>query len=162
MPTTQARASRLWPARLWQRKAAPIVVTYPLPLCPCAIVMHRDARSGLWLAISRIENPGDCGFIGGKLEDGETPEQGARREFKEETMGGIVVGDLVLVHVDAVPSGRQCFAFAALEVTLPVLLPTTREGSVQWLPEHYLTAQTSTYAAYNENALTAYKRTIPC
>jgi ADP-ribose pyrophosphatase YjhB (NUDIX family) len=136
------------------------VVTYPL--CPCAIVMHRDVQSGLWLSISRIENPDDCGFIGGKLEGGETPEQGARREFKEETMGGLVVGNLILVYVDAVPSGRQCFAFAALEVTLPDRLPTTREGSVQWRPEHCLTAPSSTYASYNEEALTAFKRIIPC
>lgn len=117
--------------------------------------MYRNPDTGLWLAISRKTNLTDWGFIGGKVEDGESPLQAARREFTEETCGGEAY-NLWLVYVDNVPSGRRCHAFAADDVRLPDTLPTTREGSVQWRPEADLMAPTSTFAVYNRAALIAY------
>lgn len=131
-----------------------MVTGYPLPLTPCAIVMHRDPHTGLWLAISRHADLSDWGFPGGKMEDGEAPLQAARREFEEEVGGEVF--DLVLVYSDDVPSGRRCHAFASTHVRLPEALPSTREGTVAWRPEADLIAETSTYAVYNRAALAAY------
>lgn len=132
-----------------------MVIGSPLPLVPCAIVMHRDPHSGLWLAISRGADLSNWGFLGGKMEDGEAPMQAAIREFWEETRGGEAF-DLVRVYSDDVPSGRRCHAFASTHVRLPDVLPSTREGTVAWRPEADLIASTSTYAVYNRAAFAAY------
>ena len=42
-------------------------------------------RCGLVLAIARRHDYNDFGLPGGKLDEGETPEQAAVREFEEET-----------------------------------------------------------------------------
>lgn len=52
-------------------------------------------EEGLILAASRKDNHSDFGLIGGKVDPGETPEQAAIRELKEET--GLDVYDLQLV-----------------------------------------------------------------
>lgn len=52
-------------------------------------------EEGLILAASRKDNHSDFGLIGGKVDPGETPEQAAIREAKEET--GLDVYDLQLV-----------------------------------------------------------------
>lgn len=136
------------------------IVTSTLYLVPCAILMHRDPYTGLWLAISRGADLSDWGFPGGKVEDGESPIQAALREFWEETRGGEAF-DLVPIYSDDVPSGRRCYAFASAHVRLPDVLPSTREGTVAWRPEVDLIAPTSTYAVYNRAAFAAYHARFP-
>lgn len=52
-------------------------------------------EEGLILAVSRKDNHEDFGLPGGKVDPGETPEQAAIRETKEET--GLDIHDLQLV-----------------------------------------------------------------
>lgn len=52
-------------------------------------------EDGLILAVSRKDNHEDFGLPGGKVDPGETPEQAAIRETKEET--GLEIYDLQLV-----------------------------------------------------------------
>lgn len=52
-------------------------------------------KEGLVLAVSRKDNHEDFGLPGGKVDPGETPEQAAIRETKEET--GLDIHDLQLV-----------------------------------------------------------------
>lgn len=157
----KASPARPRPARSRSGEAATNVVTetYPLPLVPCAILMHRDPTTGLWLAISRGSDLADWGFPGGKTEGDEMPPETAIRECREETL--VEAFDLEFVYVDAVPSGRRCYAFASMRVRLPKTLPASREGTVAWRPESDLVASTSSYAAYNRAAFSAYYERIP-
>lgn len=52
-------------------------------------------EDGLILGVSRKDNHSDVGLIGGKVDPGETPEQAAVRETKEET--GLDIYGLQLV-----------------------------------------------------------------
>jgi 8-oxo-dGTP diphosphatase len=52
-------------------------------------------EEGLVCLVSRKHNHSDFGLIGGKVDDGETPEQAIVRECKEET--GIKITNLRLV-----------------------------------------------------------------
>ena len=52
-------------------------------------------EEGLVLAVSRKDNHEDFGLSGGKVDPGETPEQAAIREVKEET--GLDIYDLQLI-----------------------------------------------------------------
>lgn len=52
-------------------------------------------EEGLILAVSRKTDHNDFGLVGGKVDQGETPEQAAIREVKEET--GLDIYDLQLV-----------------------------------------------------------------
>ncbi|MBD3943514.1 NUDIX hydrolase [Microbacterium sp. NEAU-LLC] len=44
---------------------------------------------------------------GGGLEDGEDPEQAARREVQEETGYRVAVGELLGIHSRVIPAGRR-------------------------------------------------------
>ena len=59
---------------------------------PRGVLLHLHKRLGLWLQ------------PGGHVDAGETPEQAALREVREET--GFVGTDARFVHVDVHPGGR--------------------------------------------------------
>lgn len=48
----------------------------------CALIFRDDFKI---LAVSRKDDPTAFGLIGGKVDDGETPEEALIRETKEET-----------------------------------------------------------------------------
>jgi 8-oxo-dGTP diphosphatase len=54
------------------------------------LLQHRDERSD-------IVYPGKIGLFGGKIEDGESPEQGAVREIREELC--IDISNLKLISI---------------------------------------------------------------
>ncbi len=83
-----------------------------------ALLQHRDDRPGLPYA-------GWWAVFGGHVESSETPEEGARREIREELELDLT-GPLRLVYHE-VAGDRERFFFAApLEV--PVERLTLREG----------------------------------
>lgn len=63
----------------------------------CIIVVHRDGRR--WLMCRRRRDPykGLLNLVGGKIEQGETKEDAARRELFEET--GLTPGDITLTRL---------------------------------------------------------------
>ena len=52
-------------------------------------------RNGKFLAVARRNNPEHFGMAGGKIDAGETPEEAAIRECKEET--GLTLSNPVLI-----------------------------------------------------------------
>ena len=106
--------------------------------------------NGNILAVSRGPTRLDWGLPGGKVEPGETDEQGARRELLEET--GVAV-DAPLVVVMAAQSGDYwCTTYAP--AAAPALLtrprqPSPFEGFVSWVAPETLLSANCTFADYN-------------
>lgn len=91
-------------------------------------------RGGRVLAISRGHDVTDWNVPGGKLEAGESFQQGALRELREET--GVVarIGDLRQVMHIRRPTGEVAF-FEVLRCKIPDALRSVPfEGHVDWLP----------------------------
>lgn len=75
-----------------------------LLLLPSVALLPRD-KSGRILLV-RQSDPGHWATVGGTIEPGESPEDAARREAKEEIGVDVVLGDLV-----------GCFGGPGFEVT---------------------------------------------
>ena len=66
-------------------------------LVPCAGAVLHDARGRLLLVQRGHEpNRGTWSLPGGRIEPGETPQQAAAREVREETGLEVLVGELLL------------------------------------------------------------------
>ena len=79
--------------RPFDEHADPVHVTgSAVVVGPRGVLLHLHKRLGLWLQ------------PGGHIDPGETPEEAALREVREET--GFVCADPRFVHVDVHPGGR--------------------------------------------------------
>lgn len=79
--------------RPFDEHADPVHVTASaVVIGPRGVLLHLHKRLGLWLQ------------PGGHIDDGETPEEAALREVREET--GFVCADPQFVHVDVHDGGR--------------------------------------------------------
>lgn len=72
------------------------------------VVLIND--KGEVLAVSRKDNHNDFGLIGGKVDEGETPEEAAIRETKEET--GLDITNLNCIY-QRFKKGRMGYTFIA-------------------------------------------------
>jgi 8-oxo-dGTP pyrophosphatase MutT (NUDIX family) len=95
----EAESVRLFLAELrrlerpFDEHADPVHVTgSAVVIGPRGVLLHLHKRLGLWLQ------------PGGHIDQGETPEQAALREVREET--GFACTDPQFVHVDVHPGGR--------------------------------------------------------
>ncbi|HEY3356043.1 MAG TPA: NUDIX domain-containing protein [Polyangia bacterium] len=100
----------------------------PVPkLRVAGVILHRDGRVLLQHRDDdpAIRWPGFWAIFAGHLEDGETPEEGARREIEEE-LGLALEGPLALFHHSEDATRDRTMFVAALAVPPEAL--TLREG----------------------------------
>ena len=101
------------------------------PQSVCLIVKRPD---GKLLSVSRGSDVYDLNLPGGGIEPGETPEEAARRELREET--GLTAGEMVEVYVGPSRS-KICVAFEVLDYMGKVR--GSEEGFAKWSePEELL------------------------
>ncbi|MEI8348462.1 MAG: 8-oxo-dGTP diphosphatase [Pseudomonadota bacterium] len=96
------------------------------------LMIHRATRTGDW-------HSGKYNGLGGKLQEGETPWECARREVQEESgltlTKGRFKGHLLFPHFD--PFGRDWLVFVYRgDVFEGELKEGTEEGKPLWVPDH--------------------------
>jgi len=137
MTPTSYRASRRWGKMAQMEKQAACVL-----LC--------DGQN--ILAVSRGPTRLDWGLPGGKVEPGETVEEGARRELWEET--GYVIDDALFAAFSMQSGEFMCTTFfpgADCQRFFQVQRDTSRfEGFVNWVRPEILLSATCTFAEYNK------------
>jgi len=121
----------------------------------CAIIRPDWSRphwtKDIVLSVSRKDNPFDFGLPGGKVDDGETPEEACVREIKEET--GLDISSLSKVYegVCYSPSGEDFWTICFLvESYSGEVSQMEGEGDVAWCGWNELTDPRMTFAPYNE------------
>lgn len=97
---------------------------YPQPESVCLIV---KGAGGKLLSVSRGRDTYDMNLPGGGIEMGETPEEAARRELKEET--GLDAGEMVEIYTGPSRS-KVCTAFEVLDYSGKIR--GSSEGFVKW------------------------------
>ena len=108
------------------------------------LVIRPDGRV---LAVSRRENEADWGLPFGICDPGETPEETAIRETREET--GLRAYDLKKVFEEQARTHHAITYLARVEGTVK----SSEEGRADWVDYHQLTQPTSTYWEYNRKLL---------
>lgn len=107
----------------------------------CVLVVADD---GTVLAVSRRDDPTMMGLPGGKVDPGETPEEAAARELKEETGLDCISLQRVFVADD----GEYVTTTFACQVTGQI--ESDEEGVIRWVqPNVLIDPTTSPFADYN-------------
>jgi 8-oxo-dGTP diphosphatase len=118
-------------------------------------------KDGLILGISRSTSK--FGIIGGKLDPGETPEQAAIREAREET--GIEVISCVQIYERVEEAefsdGLDFYTYSFYATEWEGEPKSSDEGEVSWLTKDQLLGSTGAFPDYNFNNLLALKEKFP-
>lgn len=107
-----------------------------MTLIPCTLCfILSDGDTCLMLKRTREPHRGKWNAPGGKVQPGETPEQGCRREVLEET--GLELAEIYnLGRIDCLEAGSEkvwrLHLFSARHPQ--VLVPSSPEGEFAWLP----------------------------
>ena len=113
-------------------------------------------EDGKFLSVSRKDNPNLVGLPGGKLNDGESPQQAAVRETLEET--GIEVEILEYEGAFATVEGDYvvyCYIAQRKEGVEPKPIDPSETGRVRWVTIEELITE-SAFNTFNKNALTHF------
>jgi mutator protein MutT len=121
-------------------------------------------KDGLILAVSRGLNSNKWGLIGGKSEPGETPEQTAIREVKEES--GITVSKCKKIYCrlehKATEDGMDFFATTFYATEWAGEPRDSEEGNVKWVTADVLASEeTGAFPQYNKNAIWLFTKEYP-
>ncbi len=120
-------------------------------------------KDGLILSISRRNDKTKFGLLGGKVDPGETPEQAAIREAKEES--GIDITKLVKIYERTEPpekhGGLEFFAHCFYATEWSGEPSKSEEGELRWLTSEQVTATMSAFPEYNKNTLKRFKELFP-
>jgi 8-oxo-dGTP pyrophosphatase MutT (NUDIX family) len=99
----------------------------PIRKAACCLIIRRDGKV---LAVSRKYDKNAMGLPGGKIDPGETPEQAAQRELKEET--GLIATRLnpVFSRVD-----DDCYETTTFQCDVDDIdnVHTNESGRVAWV-----------------------------
>lgn len=101
----------------------------PLRHAACTVVID---PSGKFLGVSRMHDPSDFGFPGGHVEPGESPEEAAVRELREET--GLSCSDLKKL-ITLRDGGTKVYVFTCLAKGE---IDTPEAGVVKWVDPQQL------------------------
>ncbi len=110
-----------------------------------ASVIFIQNEDGLVLTVSRKTNSSKIGLPGGKIDPGESPEQAAIRELKEEC--GLDASNLrhVFTYQDV-----GCFKTHTFIGDVKGTIQTTEKGVIRWVePKALLNPEHSPYSKYN-------------
>ncbi len=110
------------------------------------LLFRPDASNTQILSISRGEDFKDWGLVGGKIENGESPEMALIREVREEA--GVQLGNLIPVYT-GLSRTRFTTTFLTYHGRVPEEMFVTREGTVAWKTPHHLVGSGCTYRDYN-------------
>lgn len=123
---------------------------------PFAVVamMRSQTDPGLWLGVSRKNDPNDWGLPGGKVEPDETPMQAIHREVMEET--GIKIISCARLCDDETGGGLvRCFI---VDEWLRVSSPAEGEGQFGWQTEDVLSS--GTFGDFNRRRFDEVRRIV--
>lgn len=109
------------------------------------------------LTATRRNKPKDYNLIGGKLDEGETPEQAAIREGKEEA--DITLFNLKLIYKAIDADGYECSCFMAEFLGQP---RSVEPGiDIGWIKATEFLAETNTYHLYNHIVYDLWEDIVP-
>ncbi len=117
----------------------------------CVLLVNKE-NPNLFCGVSRKSDSQDFGIIGGKCESGETLEEAAIRETKEET--GLNIFNLRPVFSDFVKPNKiyYCTTFKA---DYSGVIHTEEKGVVKWVSKDELL--NGSFGVYNKKLFDALK-----
>lgn len=124
--------------------------TKPMKNITAVTALIRDPITGLYLGVSRKDDPTAFGLPGGKVDPGELPHQAVVRELLEET--GLIadegtVKQVFLRDAEPGPDGKG-FYCATYIMAVTGNINTTEAGRVDWITQETLFA--GPFGLYNK------------
>lgn len=120
-------------------------------------------KDGLILSVSRKNNTFLFGLVGGKVDEGETPEQAAIRECFEET--GVKVKTCVQLYKRVVPAisadGLDFSTYCFYAIEWEGSPQQQEEGIIAWLSAEELTTDKGAFPDYNRKTIQVFRQLYP-
>jgi len=116
-----------------------------------ALLVSHPSDPGLYLGVTRKDDPNAWGLPGGKIDSGETPHEAARRELFEETGLTAIGMHRVFNHpcrANPTKTGKT-YRVVTLQTSVEGEVSTKEAGKVGWVSRDTLYA--GPFGEYNQN-----------